>query len=321
MKGPLQKLQAILERESLAPSGSRLILCVSGGLDSIALLHLFHQLSRRYHWQLDVLHFHHGIRIESDEEADFVRELAHRLVLEFHLRETKAFQVGTSSFQEKARDWRRGEAQKLREEIGADFIVTAHHADDQLETWLLKWLRGAHLSGLQGMSSADPPFIRPLLDFSKDELKDFLQEEGLEWREDASNQDSKYLRNRVRNELLPLLRELSRDGIENRIRDLDAQSRLLEKDLELRYENWSTGAETDSGLLISGIESEPEFLKREILVRFITAKTGIALSYQQLEKIIALISDSQSQWSFHLEGNWIILRKEGKLFCENRMDY
>ncbi|MEE3122830.1 MAG: tRNA lysidine(34) synthetase TilS, partial [SAR324 cluster bacterium] len=202
MKGPLQKLQAILERESLAPSGSRLILCVSGGLDSIALLHLFHQLSRLYYWQLDVLHFHHGIRIESDEEADFVRELAHRLVLEFHLRETKSLQVGTSSFQEKARDWRRGEALKLREEIGADFIATAHHADDQLETWLMKWLRGAHLSGLQGMSSANPPFIRPLLDFSKDELKKFLQEEELEWREDASNQDSKYLRNRVRNELL-----------------------------------------------------------------------------------------------------------------------
>ena len=170
------------------------------------------------------------------------------------------------------------------------------------------------------MSSADPPFIRPLLDFSKYELKHFLQEEGLKWREDASNQDSKYLRNRVRNELLPLLRELSRDGIENRIRDLDAQSRLLEKDLEFRYENWSRGAETGSGLLISGIESEPEFLKREILVRFITAKTGIALSYQQLEKIIALINDSQNQWSFHLESNWIILRKEWKLFCEKKMD-
>ena len=87
---------------------------------------------------------------------------------------------------------------------------------------------GAHLQGCRGCP--DPtPFIRPLLDFRKEVLSDFLKENGFEWREDASNQDSKYMRNRVRNELLPLLRTLSREGIESRIRDLDNQSRLLQK--------------------------------------------------------------------------------------------
>ncbi|MCH2294505.1 MAG: tRNA lysidine(34) synthetase TilS [SAR324 cluster bacterium] len=318
MKGLLQQFQATIERESLLPSGTNLILCVSGGSDSIALLHLCHQLSRLFHWQLHILHFHHGLREESDEEARFVRDLSQRLNLEFHLRTTRDFQSETSGLQEKARHWRRTEALKLREEIRADSILTAHHAEDQLETWLLKWLRGAHLSGLQGMSRSDPPFIRPLLDFRKNMLSDFLKENGFEWREDASNQDSKYMRNRVRNELLPLLRTLSREGIESRIRDLDSQSRLLQKELESQYQIWLEKIGSVSELPISVIESESEFLQQEILVRFITGKTGIALSYRQLEKIYTLVRSSNNQWSYHLEGEWTINCEGGKLSLKEK---
>ncbi len=318
MKGLLQQFQATIERESLLPSGSNLILCVSGGSDSIALLHLCHQLSRLFRWQLHILHFHHGLREESDEEARFVRDLSQSLNLEFHLRTTRDFQSETSGLQEKARNWRRTEALKLREEIRADSILTAHHAEDQLETWLLKWLRGAHLSGLQGMSRSDPPFIRPLLDFRKNMLSDFLKENGFEWREDASNQDSKYMRNRVRNELLPLLRTLSREGIESRIRDLDSQSRLLQKELESQYQIWLEKIGPVSELPISVIESESEFLQQEILVRFITGKTGIALSYRQLEKIYTLVRSSNNQWSYHLEGEWTINCEGGKLSLKEK---
>ena len=318
MKGLLQQFQATIERESLLPSGSNLILCVSGGSDSIALLHLCHQLRRLFRWQLHILHFHHGLREESDEEARFVRDLSQRLNLEFHLRTTRDFQSETSGLQEKARNWRRAEALKLREEIRADSILTAHHGEDQLETWLLKWLRGAHLSGLQGMSRFDPPFIRPLLDFRKEVLSDFLKENGFEWREDASNQDSKYMRNRVRNELLPLLRTLSREGIESRIRDLDSQSRLLQKELESQYQIWLEKIGPVSELPISVIESESEFLQQEILVRFITGKTGIALSYRQLEKIWTLVRNSTNQWSYHLEGEWTINCEGGKLSLKEK---
>ena len=318
MKGLLQQFQATIERESLLPSGSNLILCVSGGSDSIALLHLCHQLSRLFRWQLHILHFHHGLREESDEEARFVRNLSEGLNLEFHLRTTRDFQSETSGLQEKARNWRRTEALKLREEISADSILTAHHAEDQLETWLLKWLRGAHLSGLQGMSRSDPPFIRPLLDFRKNMLSDFLKENGFEWREDASNQDSKYMRNRVRNELLPLLRTLSREGIESRIRDLDSQSRLLQKELESQYQNWLEKIGPVSELPISVIESESEFLQQEILVRLITEKTGIALSYRQLEKIWTLVRNSTNPWSYHLEGEWTINCEGGKLSLKEK---
>ena len=101
MKGLLQQFQATIERESLLPSGSNLILCVSGGSDSIALLNLCHQLNRLFRWQLHILHFHHGLREESDEEARFVRDLSQRLNLEFHLRTTRDFQSETQDYRKK----------------------------------------------------------------------------------------------------------------------------------------------------------------------------------------------------------------------------
>ena len=149
-------------------------------------------------------------------------------------------------------------------------------------------------------------------------LSDFLKENGFEWREDASNQDSKYMRNRVRNELLPLLRTLSREGIESRIRDLDSQSRLLQKELESQYKIWFEKTGPVSELPISVIESESEFLQQEILVRFITGKTGIALSYRQLEKIWTLVRNSTNQWSYHLEGEWTINCVGGKLSLKEK---
>ena len=149
-------------------------------------------------------------------------------------------------------------------------------------------------------------------------LSDFLKENGFEWREDASNQDSKYMRNRVRNELLPLLRTLSREGIESRIRELDTQSRLLQKELESQYQIWLEKIGPVSELPISVIESESEFLQHEILVRFITGKTGIALSYRQLEKIWTLVRNSTNPWSYHLEGEWTINCEGGKLSLKDK---
>ena len=126
------------------------------------------------------------------------------------------------------------------------------------------------------------------------------------------------MRNRVRNELLPLLRTLSREGIENRIRDLDSQSRLLQKELESQYQIWLEKIGPVSELPISVIESESKFLQQEILVRFITGKTGIALSYRQLEKIWTLVRNSTNPWSYHLEGKWTINCEGGKLSLKEK---
>ncbi len=272
----------------------------------MALLHLLCGLQQLYRWKLNLLHFNHRLRSEAEEEADFVRQLASGYGLPFFRKDAEHLRPGEPGIQGQARHWRRKEALVLHGEIGADRIVTAHHADDQVETWLLKWLRGAHLSGLQGMSWQDPPFIRPLLGIGKEELKAFLKENSWNWCEDSSNLDPKYLRNRVRHELIPLLRELSREGLETRIGNLDEQSRLLEEDLRNRLVGWDPEFQDASGLDLESWRDESELLRHELLYRFITTRTGIALSYEQLKRILALLDSPSGEWIFHLEGGWIL---------------
>ena len=204
------------------------MVCVSGGLDSIALLHILADLREDWSLDLHVLHFNHGKRAESEEEEKFVRGLSTQLPggVRVHVRHpAKPFEA--ANFQAKARAWRREEAQKLMDQVGAQVIVQGHHADDQTETVLLKLLRGCHLSRVSGMSRRDGKFGRPLLDVSKDELRDYLTSRSIPWREDASNDDSAFLRNRVRAELVPLLRELTHGPLEERLHSITTQSEHL----------------------------------------------------------------------------------------------
>lgn len=226
----LQKLHTHLLRSCAEFRNQSLLLCVSGGSDSIALLHTLHQLQGLWGWSFHVLHFHHHLRPEADDEAAFVAAQATALDLPFHL--FHHHDLHGSSLQAKARAWRRDTALAVREQLGGGWIVTAHHADDQVETLLLKLLRGVHLSGIRGMSWMEEPFARPLLGCSKQELQQFLIQQQLTWKEDASNAKPDYLRNRVRNELIPLLEELTRHGLTERLQALEAQSERLQEWLE-----------------------------------------------------------------------------------------
>ncbi len=313
-----QQLQQTITQRGLAPSGSLLLLCVSGGCDSVALLRLLAGLKALNRWQLYVLHFNHRLRPEADEEAGFVRDLALEHELPFTLKSAGHLSPEQPGLQARAREWRRSESLKLMKSLDADRIVTAHHADDQAETWLLKWLRGAHLSGLQGMQWMDPPFIRPLLGVSKRELRDFLLEYNWSWMEDPTNLDPKYMRNRVRAELVPLLNELSRGGLDSRLSDLHDQSQLLSEFLDHIYREWEAKGRLDSEhhtINLRGWDAEPALLRGEILHRFITGVTGESLPYRQVRSIIELLEKGGPHWKQDIPGSWVVVRKRDLLMC------
>jgi tRNA(Ile)-lysidine synthetase, N-terminal domain len=196
-----------------------LILCVSGGCDSVSLLHLLQRLSSLLILKLHVLHFNHQLRPEADQEQDFVKSLAEKYKIPFHFKTAKHLKTGQAGLQETAREWRIEESIEMLKNIGADCIATGHHADDQTETLLMKWLRGTHISNLQGMLWKNPPFIRPLLNCRKKELMQYLKSNNFSWMEDSTNLSLSYLRNRVRIELIPLLKGLTREGLDSRISD------------------------------------------------------------------------------------------------------
>lgn len=194
----------------------RLLLAVSGGLDSICLAHYFIQNREvlGIEW-LGIAHVHHGLREgTADGDAEFVQKFAEAKGVPFFLQKLDgaALKAG-GSVEENARDARYEALAEIACESSAEAIVTAHHAGDQAETLYLRLRRGVTLAGLSGMASArlltTIMLYRPLLNVTRERLKEYARENSLCWREDESNADIKFARNLVRHKLLPNLEQFS----------------------------------------------------------------------------------------------------------------
>lgn len=195
----------------MAPAGARIGVAVSGGADSVALLDLLHRLG----YPLAVLHVNHGLRgAESDADERFVRELAERLGLPVDVLRAPPPPPG-ENLEQALRRIRYAFIEDARRRLRLERVATGHTLSDQAETVLLRLARG---SGVQGLCGIHPVtrhgVIRPLLACSRAEIRQYLAARGLPWREDASNQDPRWRRNRVRAELMPLLQEILNPQVE-----------------------------------------------------------------------------------------------------------
>lgn len=187
----------------------KLFLAVSGGLDSMVLLHLIKQLP----YEIAVLHCNFQLRgLESFGDQDFIQDYCKQNDIPFFTTQfdTKAFAEDYKlSIQVAARELRYNWFYELLEEENFDYILTAHHADDNLETFLINLTRGTGLDGLTGIPEQNDKIIRPLLPFSREEILAYAKENAIEWREDSSNASNKYLRNKIRHDLVPILKEIN----------------------------------------------------------------------------------------------------------------
>lgn len=189
----------------------RLLVGLSGGADSVALAHLLLEKRAAGEIELGAVHVNHALRGEaSDADEAFVRDLCRGWQLPLLVYRA---QPPRNPGEDWARRARYGFYRQAMEHFGAQAVALAHHRDDQAETFLLHLLRGAGLTGLSGMAQDGQVLgvrvVRPVLDCSRQELQNMLQQAGIPWREDASNQDRRYLRNALRHELLPLMEQLA----------------------------------------------------------------------------------------------------------------
>jgi tRNA(Ile)-lysidine synthase len=198
--------------ESLPEEVNSVIVAVSGGVDSVVLLHLLHQVRASRGILLHVVHLNHLIRPEADGDESFVDELCRRLNIRCH---SESCDVPGLAKQEKislemaGRVARRRLLERVAADTGAQLIALGHHHDDQVETLLLRLTRGTGISGLSGMAVCDGIWWRPLLYCRRQLLLDYAQRQSLIWREDASNQDPGFIRNRLRTRIIPLLEEIN----------------------------------------------------------------------------------------------------------------
>jgi len=299
---------------SLLKAGLRLAVGVSGGADSVALLRALHARCGELGLVLSVAHLHHGLRgADADADLEFVRALTGELRLDFHEARVDAgaeAAAARESIEEAARRLRYGWFRELMAAGLVDAVVTAHTGDDQAETVCAKFLRGAWTEGLSGIHPVvefgEGRIVRPLLGATRAEVEAYLKALGQAWREDASNRDAAFTRNRIRHELLPVLETWN-----PQIKQHLAQMAVLARDEEAWWDGelarvapqiLLTGRPVRGGGRASGegmaldvtrLAALAPALQRRLL-RYAAEKMGAALDFQATEALRALALEGRA---------------------------
>ncbi|MFZ4464309.1 MAG: tRNA lysidine(34) synthetase TilS [Bacteroidales bacterium] len=226
----IDRFQKELQKLTTSSEPQKVLVAISGGLDSVVLTHLLHQSGH----QLVLAHVNFSLRgDESDEDERFVRDLGRELGIQVFVKYFYTADYAANnhlSIQVAARELRYQWFEQVAEEQNCDYIAVAHHQDDQIETFFINLLRGSGLHGLKGMPQTNGKIIRPLLFAGRNEIEQYAAINGLSWRNDSSNKKNDYLRNKLRNKILPEIMEVSPTayaGIRQSIAHLAAHEKLL----------------------------------------------------------------------------------------------
>ncbi|WP_295182279.1 tRNA lysidine(34) synthetase TilS [uncultured Christiangramia sp.] len=217
---------------------NKLLIAVSGGVDSIVLAHLC-KMSKM---DFSIAHCNFNLRgEESDADEAFVKELAEKMEVPFFTQSFNTLKFAENagiSIQMAARELRYNWFEELSNSMEFDFTLTAHHANDNLETFLINLIRGTGPEGLQGIKDKHHQLIRPLINFSRSAIEEYANSKSLKWREDSSNASDKYMRNRIRHHMVPLMQELNPQLLETFAKTqqhLNESMELVEDYMSLLY--------------------------------------------------------------------------------------
>ncbi len=288
-----EKVLQYIREQKLMRAGYRVGVAVSGGADSVALLRVLVELRDELGIVLAVAHFNHELR-GDDSVADelFVSELAKEHGLEFFAESANVRNHAIAyklSIEAAGRELRYRWFAQLAEEQRLDCVATAHTCDDQAETVLQKFLRGAGTKGLAGIfpsmavgGEKNIRIVRPLLCVSREEIESYLQSLSQSWREDETNLDHRFLRNRVRHELLPLLEREYNPRVRQILCDVAEVARGEEE--YWQREVLLKRADPDGRLSLEGFSQLPIALQRRLLKRF-AEQHGLTLDFEHIEKL------------------------------------
>ncbi|WP_454047590.1 tRNA lysidine(34) synthetase TilS [Chryseobacterium sp. Marseille-Q8038] len=307
----LKKLTFINQLKNLVyePENHTFLLAVSGGADSMVLASLFRDFGQEIQgskFRFQVAHINYKLRgHDSDLDQKTVQDFCEKNHIKFHLYEVSAKdQKPENSIQLWARELRYTFFKEIQRKENLEFLVTAHHLNDQLETFIINLSKAAGINGLSGIPSNDNAILRPLLDFSKKEIYQFAEENSIEFREDLSNKKDDYLRNKIRNKIVPMLMETNDHFLENFRKSslyLNQTKNFVHKQIQ-EIENQLTIFNQNYKILSKEkLDQESDFVKFEILKKY---------GFSQEEEIPKIFTAENNSSFFSKEYQLIVNRDE-----------
>ena len=223
--------------------GKKLLVAISGGIDSVVLTHLLIKLN----YSISLAHCNFSLRgKESNKDEEFVQELGEKLNVPAHTIKFNTEEYATEkgiSTQMAARELRYTWFEKILKENNLDYIITAHHKDDVIETFLINLTRGTGLDGLTGIPEVNGNIVRPMLPFIRETILVYATKKKLDWREDSTNSSIKYFRNKIRHKIVPVLKELNPNLLEtfyNTLENLKGSQQIIYDSIQNIKEKAST---------------------------------------------------------------------------------
>ena len=302
------------EKYGLLPRGSRILCAVSGGADSIAMLHMLYSVRDILEIDLVCAHYNHGIRELAKRDEQFVKDFCSGIGVPFYCgygNVPAQAEAAGEGLEEAARRMRYGYLEEVCDLTGAERIATAHTADDMIETVLMNFARGSGSLGAAGIPPVRGRIVRPMLELTRADIEKYIEKNGLSHIEDETNADEQYTRNRIRKQIAPVLKSVNSKAAENfsatalRIREdcefLDEMAKELIRDVEITDEGqWiNTKVLTDS--------------PRPLAARCIAEMCG-GLSSRQVEAVLKLASSALPSAKIDLADGITARREYDRLF-------
>ncbi len=321
------KVLATIQKYSMLAPGDRVLVAVSGGPDSVALLHVLLDLREALGLELHVFHLNHMMRGKASErDALFVKKLADELGLPCTIRsfDVPAYieERGLSP-QEGAREVRYMLLDEVAEEVGASKIALGHQADDQVETFIMRILRGAGMEGLGGIPPARGKYIRPLIEVGREEIEAYCRGKGIEFRVDASNLNLSYLRNRVRHRLIPAFQEYSPAFKENVLKTIEvlvADQAFLEEVTEEEFARIAVTEEKLVKLARSTLLKMPLAIQRRVIREGIRLVKGdlTGIEFKHIETVSDYVASGKGKLQIDLPHGLVVFSEYGTIIVAQK---
>jgi len=319
------RINTFIQKHALLPPGSLIVVGLSGGPDSVFLLHLLKNLQKQYNLRFIAAHLNHEWRAEAEQEALFCQQICQDLHIPIIVKKISELNLTpkyNGSKEEYARHMRRHFFKLIKNEQNADLIALAHHAQDQQETFFIRLIRGATPTGLASMYSKNKSYIRPLLETNKSDILDYLHNNAIPYCIDQSNTDLAFLRNRIRHELLPVLAKCDNrfeQNFQKTIKHLQATDQFLAR---LTGTLFNQITHPQDGLIMLShpllLQQDPFMRRRLILLWLIQANVPFTPTERFLTEIEHFLVQPKGG-SHQIMPTWSIVKKSRNAFIVHRL--